>query len=248
MDRTSDKEIPRMFSNLSAAMIKVLNDSMAASEIMAKKLEREEDKELEAYLAVIRRDQMRLLRIADNLGELGRMGLDEKLAEPQSIELGELCEDLVGSVSALIGEKETKLSFSGPAEAVFIKADGRDIEKMLLNVLANSLLHCPKGGRVELGLTRNGETAVISVSDTGTGIAENVLPTLFGDFVREADLSDPGRGAGLGLGTAEGLAALYGGGMVTAEREGGGVKTVISLPCSAKSPIAQTRRTYSGRM
>ncbi|MBP5166685.1 MAG: HAMP domain-containing histidine kinase, partial [Oscillospiraceae bacterium] len=197
MDLTSDKEISRMFSNLSAAMIKVLNDSMAASEVMAKKLEREENKELEDILAVIRRDQLRLLRIADNLRELGSIGLDEKTAEPGFVELGELCGDLADSIRAIIGKTGVELSFSGCAGDVFVKADGRDMEKMLMNVLANSLLHCAGGDRVEISLSKNGDTAVISITDTGSGISGNVLPTLFDDFTRAEDFSDPGRGAGL---------------------------------------------------
>jgi signal transduction histidine kinase len=248
MGITSDKEISRMFSNLSAAMIKVLNDSMAASEIMAKRLERENDGELDSLLAVMRRDQMRLLRIADNLGELGRIGLDEKTEETGFTALGELCADLTDSVRALIGEKGIELSFSGPPEDVLVRASGRDIAKMLLNVLANSLLHCARGDRVEISLSKNGDTVLISVTDTGSGIAENVLPSLFSDFIRPEDLSDPGRGAGLGLSTAESLAEFYGGGLVTGEREGGGVKTVISLPCSGKSPLAQAHGKYNGRM
>lgn len=248
MGNTSDKEISRMFANLSTAMFRALNDSMAAADIMAKKLEQGEGGDMAEYLAVLRRNQYKLMRIADNLGQLGEIGLGEKAGSTRLVELGQLCGELADTVSALIKDSGITLGCSRPAEDILVRADNADIERLLLNIISNSLLHCGSGGSIELTLGKNDDTAWISISDTGAGIGEKVLPTLFEDYLREEEFLDHGRGAGLGISAAESLAAFYGGSIVISGKEDGGTVAMISLPCEKKGQISQHRAEYSRDM
>ena len=91
----------RMLRNVGSAMREALNGSMAAAELLGRRLEQEGRESERDYLAVMRHDQHRLLRIAENLTELGELTLGEARAEQSVQDLNQICGELVDTVSAL---------------------------------------------------------------------------------------------------------------------------------------------------
>jgi len=150
--------------------------------------------------------------------------------------------------AALVGAKPAKFALPRmadvlpvtrivPAEA-WIDADGRRVEQVLDNLMANAMRYVPRGGTVELSLDRPAEHAEcyrLVVSDDGPGLPEEDLTRVFERFYRS-----PGHRAGTGprddLGSGLGLAIVREivqrhGGRVRAEaRYPRGISIVVELP------------------
>lgn len=101
------------------------------------------------------------------------------------------------------------------------------IGRVLDNLLTNAIRHAPPGGRVTLAAERGGDgTLVLTVADTGPGIAPDIAGRLFEPFVT----SRPD-GTGLGLAIARELADAHGGRLfLRAATEGAGAVFVLELP------------------
>ena len=114
------------------------------------------------------------------------------------------------------------------------------LAQVVQNLLHNSAKYTPPGGRIELSLRREGDTAVIRVRDNGIGIAAELLPKVFDLFMqaeRPVDRSDGGLGIGLTL--VRQLIELHGG-SVDAASEGPGPGSRVhrspAVHCRPQSP------------
>jgi two-component system sensor histidine kinase BaeS len=103
-----------------------------------------------------------------------------------------------------------------PAPGLAMQADARQIVQVLLNLLSNAIRHTDVGGSVTLSARREGDSVMLTVADTGTGIAQEDLPKIFDEFFQARNHA-PG-GVGLGLAISRRLAELMGG-TIEAESE-----------------------------
>ena len=126
--------------------------------------------------------------------------------------------------------------------------DPERVERLLLNLLSNSLLHCTKDSTVRIRLQRTDEIIQIIVSDNGSGIPRENMDALFTDYLRAPELTEEKRGAGLGLSVAHLIAKAHGGTLVITTEEGHGTKAVFSLPHEAPSYFASPHPPRRGRM
>jgi two-component system, OmpR family, heavy metal sensor histidine kinase CusS len=105
-------------------------------------------------------------------------------------------------------------------------------QRALGNLLTNALTHTPKGGRVVVAASSGPEGLVVSVSDTGAGIAPEHLPRLFDRFYRPDPARSSGQGVGLGLAIVKSIAELHGGRASIASRPGAGCMIALNFPAS----------------
>jgi signal transduction histidine kinase len=119
-----------------------------------------------------------------------------------------------------------------------VEADPQRISQVLGNLVANALRHTPSGGSVRLDAVERvgeeGREIVVSVSDTGSGIAPQDLPHIFDRFYR----ADPSRtraagGAGLGLAITKRIIEAHGGMIWAESAPGSGTTVSFSLPVQA---------------
>ncbi len=103
------------------------------------------------------------------------------------------------------------------------------IEQVLVNVFTNAIKAMPEGGtlRVESARSDDGEQVMVTVTDTGIGIAPEVLPRIFDPFFTTSDV---GRGTGLGLSVSYGIVKRHGGTIDVTSKPGSGSTFIISLP------------------
>jgi signal transduction histidine kinase len=113
-------------------------------------------------------------------------------------------------------------------EVVNMTADRSEIEIIFNNLVSNAVKYNRDGGRVDVGISAEGEAVVITVSDTGIGMTTEECGKLFQDFVRIKNKKTKNiLGSGLGLSTVRKLAHLYGGDAeVTSQAEVGTTFTV----------------------
>jgi len=120
-----------------------------------------------------------------------------------------------------------------PEGAVPFRADGNRIRQLLLNLVTNAVKYTGPGGEVTLELADQGDHVILTVGDTGIGIAAGDLPHIFDRFWR----ADPARsragerpGTGLGLAITKWVAEAHGGAISAQSRPGRGTVFTVTLP------------------
>jgi two-component system OmpR family sensor kinase len=199
----------------------------------------------------------RLLRLMD--GEVGRMGrlVDDLLAltrfDTQArdalrcvpVDLVALIDEVAETARLLAPDLTVTVALdrAGPA-AVVVPGDPDRLRQALLNLCANARTHTPPGGTITLGLRRLGTKAVVTVADTGAGIAPADLPRVWDRFYR----ADPARarqaeqgGLGLGLPIVRAIVEAHGGSATIASTRRAGTTVTLTLPIEA--PASTARRT-----
>ncbi len=150
--------------------------------------------------------------------------------------------DLLGDVAettGMLGESAGIIVTSEmPDTPVRLSVDPHRIQEMLLNLVTNAIKYTPKGGRIALSLQDQGDAVVLTVRDTGIGIAPGDLPHIFDRFWR----ADPARsrtgdrpGTGLGLAITKWIAEAHGGSITVQSRPGRGTSFSVRLPKSPRS-------------
>jgi two-component system sensor histidine kinase BaeS len=120
----------------------------------------------------------------------------------------------------------------GPAEA---RANPVDLRRLLSNLLDNAIRFTPSGGAIEVRTGAAGETATLTVSDTGAGIAARDLDHVFDRFFKADPARTHGAGmrsGGLGLSICRSIAESCGGTIGIASRVGEGTTVTVRLPAA----------------
>lgn len=187
---------------------------------------------LEHSIAILHHNYYALNRQLGNLDTALRMRDGNLYFSPRQVDLVTLCGDLAATVGALTREDWAVLTFSSSLPELVAWVDAVLVERLLLNLLSNSLAHTPKEGEIRLRLERSGDNAVLSVDDNGEGIPADVLQNIFARYECRLDCEhlDRATSAGLGLGIAGGIAKLHGGVLVIESREGKGSSVRAMLP------------------
>ena len=115
--------------------------------------------------------------------------------------------------------------------AEIVTGDPMRLEQALQNLAANALRHTPRGGRVNLRAAVEDERVVVTVTDTGSGIAAEHLPHIFDRFYKV----DPARaseatGSGLGLSIVKAIVERHGAAINANSRPGEGVTFTLKFP------------------
>ncbi len=137
-----------------------------------------------------------------------------------NLDLDELCRSTTWTAEFFARSRGIEVVYSGPEEPVWIGADRVMMEILLLNLISNSLLHLREGGRLEVSLTRRGGRIVLAVDDTGSGMTQQELSSLF---------TGGASGQGMGLRLVRDIAELHGGAFIIEGREGRGASARVML-------------------
>lgn len=166
----------------------------------------------------------RLGVLVDDLLVLARADA-ERLDSRDRIDLGDLAELVVERFRTIAGARGVRLDQRGGAVIV---GDRHGLERAVANLVDNGIRHTPPGGAVWITSEPHGEGAVITVSDTGTGVDPALLGRLFERFTR-SEASRPRGGAGLGLAIVAAVATAHAGGVEARNRPEGGFEVVLRL-------------------
>jgi signal transduction histidine kinase len=125
------------------------------------------------------------------------------------------------------------ITLTGAADPVWVDGDSRQLERVLRNLLDNALKFSGPGGRVDCRLRDAGNTAVLTVTDTGIGIPEADLAGLFTPFHRAANaMHQAVQGSGLGLAIVRHIVTEHGGTVTAESRLGEGSTFTVTLPAA----------------
>ncbi|MEM7802226.1 MAG: ATP-binding protein [Chloroflexota bacterium] len=153
-----------------------------------------------------------LIRLVEDLRILAQAEANQLPLECVDVDLATLWDELEANFQLLAEEKQITLTVSAPASLPSIPADPGRLRQTFSNLLSNALRHTPAGGTIRVVCQQDDEFAVVTVADSGEGIAAEQLPYLFDRFYR-ADQSrtrDTG-GSGLGLAIVRAIVEAHGG-------------------------------------
>lgn len=191
---------------------------------------------LDNYIAVLTHNYYDLRHSLSNLSSSIALKEGSLPFHFSAVDLARLCSDIASTVSLLCSDKGIDIDFSTRHGELYAYADSDKVERIILNLISNSIAHTPRDGRISINLDKSGDTAFISVKDNGCGIPPHMMAQLFTAYEREPDLSVPASfSGGLGLGISRALAEAHGGALLIESREGEGCCVRVILPLKSAS-------------
>jgi len=228
----SDGERRRMIENISHDLRTPLSSMQGHLETLLLKHGEVGDEQRRHYLEVAVSNSRRLSRLVDELFELAHLDASELKLHRESFNLPELVQDVAQKLLGFIGAKRIDLNVLPPAEAPFVQADLALVERVLENLLKNSIDHLPEGGVVTISFQRVPQGMLETrISDTGTGIPQEDLDRIFDRFYRGSSTHERRRdGHGLGLAIVKRIVELHGGTVEATNAAEGGALFRFTLP------------------
>jgi PAS domain S-box-containing protein len=173
-----------------------------------------------------------LVRLVDDLLEVSRITRGKFELRIAKIDLANVIRNAIETSTPLIEAGAHQLTISMPDEPLLLEADGVRLAQVFANLLNNAAKYTESGGRIWLTARREETSAVISVRDSGTGIAADMLSKVF-DLFTQADRTYERAQGGLGIGLTlvRSMVHMHGGSVeATSDGPGRGSEFIVRLP------------------
>ncbi len=220
-------------ANVSHELRTPLNMILGFSEMILKNPEaygRRIPPALLADLAVIQRNSQHLADLIDDVLDLSRIETGHMALSKERAPIAEIIETAVAAVRPLFQSKHLSLEMEIEPDLPLVFCDSTRIREAVLNLLSNAGRFTEKGGG-RVRVWREGAQILVSVADTGPGIAVADQERLFRPFEQlDASLHRRYGGSGLGLSISKGFVELHGGKMWLESQLGVGTTVFFSLP------------------
>lgn len=196
--------------------------------------------ELPRYQAIIENEVEHMVRLISDLLDLSRVNTGKLRLERRLVDLVGIVEDAANASRPAMDAREQCFSVELPKRAIEVDADPVRLAQILRNLLDNASKYSPEGGEIGISAAVVGDSAVISVSDSGIGISAAALPDVFEPFVQDSHaIGFNGVGLGIGLTVVRELVAAHGGSVeASSAGEGLGSQFVVTLPLADSGPLA----------
>jgi heavy metal sensor kinase len=146
------------------------------------------------------------------------------------VNIKNLLTELVSDVQVISDEKKINIQLEGP-ENLVLRGDKMRLRELFLNLLDNAIYYTPPVRKITVSLSKQGNYALVSVRDTGIGIAEDSIPNLFKRFYRiDKSRSQNEGGSGLGLAICKRIVDLHYGKIEVESEVGKGSTFSVYLP------------------
>lgn len=189
-------------------------------------------------LEIITRNARLQAQLLNDLLDVSRMVTGNLSIELEPVEMGAVVAAAVDAVRPEAERRQVAIHFARQPSVGLVEGDPDRLEQIVWNLLSNAIKFTPADGRIDVGLERAGKELVLSVSDTGAGIAPELLPHVFERFRHgTSSVSRSQGGLGIGLALVQHLAELHGGRVEAASGGVGcGARFTVLLP--ACEPVA----------
>jgi two-component system, sensor histidine kinase and response regulator len=190
------------------------------------------------FLSTVASNVDRLIRLVKDLLDLSRIQTGKIEMRCEEIEVIDLVHYILGLFKPEADKKSIHLKYEVPEE-IGIYADREKVERILINLIGNSLKFTPGGGEISISAKTSGDAGndvVIEVEDSGVGIPEPELEKIFEKFHQvEGTSSESAEGVGLGLAITKGLIEAHHGRIWAESEVGKGSVFRFTLPRSSSA-------------
>ena len=230
-----DRIKTEFFSNLSHEFRTPLNVIFGAIQVLEINLENivlnEKSNKVNKQINILRQNCYRLMRLVNNLIDITKIDAGFFQVSLQNCNIVEIVEDITLSVAEYIENKFISLTFDTDVEEKILACDPNQIERVILNLLANSVKFTKPGGKILVRLKEKEHSILLIVEDTGIGIPKEKLGIIFERF-RQVDksLTRKHEGSGIGLSIVKSLIDMHEGTINVESEYGKGTKVIIEIP------------------
>ena len=188
--------------------------------------------------AMIERQSQRLVRLVDDLLDVARISRGVITLKRERVELYAVVRQTAEASRARMEERHQELSLSLPERPMVVDGDPVRLEQVIANLLDNAAKYTEPGGTIRLAFAQEGKEAVLSIKDSGIGLAPEMLESIFEPFTQvDRSLGRSSGGLGLGLSVVRRLLELHGGRIAARSAGiGHGSEFIVRLPLAAANP------------
>jgi len=187
-------------------------------------------------LYMARDNVQRLSKIVNSLLSISKIESGKLELQKTVVNICKLTANTVSDYASLAEEKGVRLDCEVPEHNIDACVDSDRINEVLTNLISNSLKFTPEGGWVKVICTKQGDGVLISVQDSGIGIAKEDIPKLFDKFTQFGRKAGPGeKGTGLGLAIAKKLVEMHGGRIDVKSEINKGTTFTVTLPLTTEA-------------
>ncbi|MFN8706857.1 MAG: ATP-binding protein, partial [Planctomyces sp.] len=195
----------------------------------------------EASAVILRQaEQMRLL--LDDLLDVARVTQNKITLRREPVSLGNIVADEIRTIQTLPATSRQSIAVEGLDHEYIVDGDPARLQQVVINLLRNAVKYSPDGGTITVKLSRQDNCALLSVRDSGVGIAADMLDQIYELFVQSRDTLDRSEGGlGVGLTLVKAIIELHGGTIrAFSQGPGFGSEFTIQLPLAPQPPSAET--------
>lgn len=186
-----------------------------------------------ATLLPIQDEVSRLARLVQDLHQLSLAEVGKLPLDKVPTDIAPLLAGLVEMYSLEAEDLDIELSLINHLvpSPVMVMIDPSRMTQVFVNLISNAIRYSPAGGKITIHLEQSTRYLLVSVSDTGKGIAEEHLPYIFNRFYRaDNDRARKGGGTGIGLAIAKEFVESHGGNIAVSSQVGKGTTFTVEIP------------------
>jgi CheY-like chemotaxis protein/two-component sensor histidine kinase len=172
-----------------------------------------------------------LLGLINDILDISRIETNNISVSKEPVLVSELVEDCMSNIQLLAQSRGIEIELKIPQD-VYFRADRQRIAQVVINLLSNAVKYNREGGKVFVEVTKTQSDVYLSVSDTGNGIADELLHRLFTPFDRLGADRSRVEGTGLGLSLSKTLIEAMEGRINVLSKIGEGTTFVVALPAA----------------
>lgn len=222
------------FANISHELRTPLNIIYSTVQLLNSKHEKEPDgfnNFYEKYKRGLKMNCYRMLRLINNLIDVSKIEVGFLKADFTNRDIVLLVENIVSSVIPHADNKNINITFDTNVEENIIKCDSVKIERLILNLLSNSIKFTSSNGEIFVDLNVSEDWVKISVKDNGMGIPKEMQASIFDRFVQaDKSLKRRNEGSGIGLSIVKSISELHDGKIELISDGVSGTEIIVWLP------------------
>lgn len=186
----------------------------------------------EQIIETMERQLKQMVRLVDDLGDIGRVSLNKLELRKDRIDLRSVLQIATEMARPQIEANRQSLTVMLPPAPIYLECDATRLAQVFCNLLNNSAKYTDSGGHIHLSAESAGSEAVVTVRDDGIGIDAHSLPGLFEMFSQvDGTLKRAQGGLGIGLALVKELTEAHGGSVaVHSDGMGHGCTFTVRLP------------------
>ncbi|MCD7973832.1 MAG: response regulator [Candidatus Azobacteroides sp.] len=188
------------------------------------------DLKLKETYHLISQNGQRILRLINQIMEMRKLDKGQVRLQAEKTDVVKLARGIMTSFDYLAVEKEINFRLEVEPELPEVWIDQEKLDKVIFNMLSNAFKYTPSGGTIEIQLETTDTSLLISISDTGIGIPNELKESIFNRFYQIPNESNKNKmGTGIGLHLSRSLMEIHHGEIFVADSETGS-RFVITLP------------------
>ena len=183
------------------------------------------------YSKVMKQNCYRLIRIINNVIDMNKVEVGFLSLQLNNNNIIKIIEDSTLSIVEYAKLKDINVVFDTEIEEKITGVDEEKFERIMLNLLSNSIKFTEPGGNIDVTIYDRKEYILISVKDTGVGIPQDMLEKIFDTYTQvDTSLRRQAEGSGIGLSLVKSFVEMHEGKIFARSQMGSGSEFVIKLP------------------